>query len=84
MISRVLFDFERAEMGLDLQFESSARCVSTIALPCVDFWHPPRVPAEAASAILELAGMNNLAGFIDDFELRHGNFFTVDCPAGFV
>ncbi len=81
MVCRVLFDFERAEMGLDLHFKSSPDGIAAVSLSCVGRWHSPRVPTEAASAIFESAGMNDLSGFVDDPECRLRDFLAVDCRA---
>jgi hypothetical protein len=55
VVRRVLFDFERAEMGLDLHFEFGPDGIAAVSLSCVCRWHSPRVPTEAASTVFESA-----------------------------
>ena len=81
MKSRVLLDLEWAEMVLYLHFEGSAGSARVVALS-MSGRYSPRVRALSASPELELAGINNLAGETDDFELRLGHFQSVFLGSG--
>jgi hypothetical protein len=52
----LLLDFKRPEIQIYLY----------LVLAFEILWHSPRVPADAASAILELAGGKLLAGLVDN------------------
>ena len=83
MESRILADFEGAQMVLDFHSESpaSARGASTVTLS-MTWRYSPRVRTISASPELELAGMDGLTGDTNDFELRHRHFYTVFLSTG--
>ena len=51
---------------------------------CETAWRSTRAPADAASAIVELAVNQNLAGFVDHFERRRGYSAAVLHGAGLI
>ncbi len=52
------FLLERPKVHIDKHF----------VLALEGFWHSPRVPAGASSAILKLAGGQHVSGFIDNLQ----------------
>ena len=57
------FGFKRPKVGFNFD----------LVFAFEGFWYSPRVPAGAASAILEFSGGKNIAFLVNDFQFRGAN-----------